>query len=42
MRLLLVSAASTSVLVVCLIFLFLFKEAGPFALSPGLGALLDS
>ncbi|MFA6899175.1 MAG: phosphate ABC transporter permease subunit PstC [Desulfurivibrionaceae bacterium] len=42
MRLLLVGAASTSVLVVCLIFLFLFKEAGPFALTPGLGKLLDS
>jgi len=42
MRLLLVGAASTSVLVVGLIFLFLFKEAGPFALKPGLDKLISS
>lgn len=42
MRLLLIGAASTSVLIVCLIFLFLFKEAGPFALNPGLSRLIDN
>ncbi len=42
MRVLLVGAASTSVLIVGLIFLFLFKEAGPFVLKPGLAKLFDS
>ncbi|OGR02160.1 MAG: phosphate ABC transporter permease subunit PstC [Deltaproteobacteria bacterium RIFOXYD12_FULL_50_9] len=39
---LLIGAASTSVLIVVLIFLFLGKEAAPFALTPGLSALFDS
>lgn len=42
MRLLLTGAASTSILIVCLIFLFLFREAGPFVVKPGLGSLWDS
>jgi phosphate transport system permease protein len=42
MRILLVGAASTSVLIVGLIFLFLFKEAGPFVLKPGLAKLFDN
>jgi phosphate transport system permease protein len=33
-------AASTSILIVVLIFLFLFKEAAPFARKPGLSELL--
>jgi phosphate transport system permease protein len=37
----LVAIASTSILVVGLIFLFIGKEAAPFALEPGLGALLN-
>jgi len=37
-----VGVASSSILVVGLIFLFLFKEAAPFAKHPGLVALLDS
>jgi len=41
MRLLMVSAASTSIFLVVLIFIFLVKEAAPFVLKPGLGALLD-
>jgi len=41
-RLLFMSAASTSVIVVALIFLFLFREAGPFALHPGLQELLGA
>lgn len=36
------AAASTTILVVILIFLFLFKEAAPFIKQPGLGALADS
>lgn len=35
-------AASASILIVMLIFLFLFKEAFPFLHNPGLSALLDS
>ncbi|MBU0483341.1 MAG: phosphate ABC transporter permease subunit PstC [Proteobacteria bacterium] len=42
MRLLLISTASISILIVALIFLFLGKEAFPFALEPGLGKLFDS
>jgi phosphate transport system permease protein len=41
-HLLLVGAASTSLLIVFLIFVFLGKEAAPFALAPGLGSLLDT
>jgi len=41
MRLLMVSAASTSVFLVVLIFFFLAKESAPFAVKPGLGALFD-
>jgi phosphate transport system permease protein len=37
--LLLVSAATTTILVVALIFVFIGKEAAPFARHPGLGAL---
>ena len=36
------AAGSTSILVVALIFLFLFKEAFPFAHEPGLGALVGA
>lgn len=42
MRLLMVSAASTSVFLVVLIFFFLTKESAPFVVTPGLGALFDS
>jgi phosphate transport system permease protein len=35
-------AASFSILIVALIFLFLFREALPFIRQPGLGALLDT
>lgn len=42
MRLLLVSTASISILIVALIFLFLGKEALPFSLDPGLGSLFDT
>lgn len=38
-RLLLGAAASVSILIVALVFLFLVKEAAPFALRPGLRAL---
>ncbi|NDY42385.1 phosphate ABC transporter permease subunit PstC [Dissulfurirhabdus thermomarina] len=41
-HLLLLAAASTSILVVALIFVFLGKEALPFLKEPGLGALLDT
>lgn len=41
-KILLVGGASTSILVVFLIFLFLGKEALPFISEPGLGALLES
>jgi len=41
-HLLLVGAASTSILIVILIFVFLGKEAAPFVLDPGLGSLLDT
>ncbi len=41
MRLIMMSAASTSIVVVVLIFFFLGKEAAPFALKPGLTALVD-
>ncbi len=37
----LAGAASSSILIVVLIFLFLFKEAVPFLKKPGLGALLN-
>ncbi|MDH3393224.1 MAG: phosphate ABC transporter permease subunit PstC, partial [Desulfobulbaceae bacterium] len=40
-RLLFVGIASSSILVVGLIFLFLFKEAVPFAKHPGLATLFD-
>lgn len=42
MRLLLISTASISILIVALIFLFLGKEALPFAFDPGLGRLFDT
>lgn len=42
MRFFFLGAASTSILIVGMIFLFLFKEAGPFVLSPGLDKLFDS
>ena len=41
MRVMLTAGASTSVLIVALIFIFLGKEAVPFAHSPGLSALWD-
>lgn len=41
MRLLMVSAASTSVFLVVLIFFFLAKESAPFVVTPGVGALFD-
>jgi phosphate transport system permease protein len=41
-HLLLAGAASTSILIVFLIFVFLGKEAAPFVLDPGLGSLLDT
>ena len=41
-RMVLVGAASTSILIVVLIFLFLGKEAAPFLKSPGFGALLST
>jgi len=41
-RLILFSMASTSILIVIGIFLFLGKEAGPFALDPGLKELFGS
>lgn len=41
-RVALTGAASTSILIVILIFVFLFKEAAPFTWDPGLGKLFDS
>jgi phosphate transport system permease protein len=41
-RLTLMSAASTSILIVILIFVFLGKEAAPFLLKPGAGELLST
>ncbi|OGQ99408.1 MAG: phosphate ABC transporter permease subunit PstC [Deltaproteobacteria bacterium RIFOXYD12_FULL_57_12] len=41
-HLLLLGAASTSILIVLLIFVFLGREAAPFVSHPGLGRLLDS
>ena len=41
MRLILTACASTSILIVVLIFIFLGKEAAPFAAGPGLAALAD-
>jgi phosphate transport system permease protein len=41
-HLLLAGAASTSILIVFLIFVFLGKEAAPFVPDPGLGSLLDT
>lgn len=38
-RIILTAAASTSILIVALIFLFLFREAAPFTIKPGLGKL---
>jgi phosphate transport system permease protein len=42
MRMVLVSCASISIIIVALIFLFLGKEAAPFSLDPGLGSLFDT
>ncbi|MCX5772377.1 MAG: phosphate ABC transporter permease subunit PstC [Candidatus Hydrogenedentes bacterium] len=39
---LLIAASSVCILIVFLIFLFLFREAAPFAANPGLGSLLDT
>ena len=39
---LLIAASSVCILIVFLIFLFLFREAAPFAVNPGLGSLLDN
>ena len=41
-RLILQGAASTSILIVILIFVFLGKEAAPFAVKPGLGELFST
>lgn len=41
-HLLLLAAASTSILIVFLIFLFLGREAAPFISAPGLNSLLDT
>ena len=41
-ELVLLGAASTSILIVALIFLFNFKEAAPFIVDPGLGELVGS
>ena len=41
-HLLLAGAASTSILIVFLIFVFLGKEAAPFIRDPGLSSLLDT
>lgn len=41
-RLMLLSAASTSILIVVLIFVFLGKEAGPFLIEPGAGKLVST
>lgn len=41
-RIALTGAASTSILIVALIFVFLFREAIPFLRNPGVGALLDT
>ncbi len=42
MRMLLVSCASISIVIVALIFLFLGKEALPFGFDPGIGSLFDT
>lgn len=42
MRMLFIWAASISIMIVVLIFLFLGREAAPFAINPGLQALLDT
>ncbi len=42
MRMLLVSCASISIIIVALIFLFLGKEALPFGFDPGIGRLFDT
>ena len=42
MAYLLIAASSVCILIVFLIFLFLFREAAPFAANPGLGTLLDT
>lgn len=42
MAYLLIAASSLCILIVFLIFLFLFREAAPFAANPGLGTLLDT
>ncbi|HUW60999.1 MAG TPA: phosphate ABC transporter permease subunit PstC [Candidatus Bathyarchaeia archaeon] len=42
MAYLLIGASSLCILIVFLIFLFLFREAAPFAANPGLGTLLDN
>ena len=39
---LLIAASSVCILIVFLIFLFLLREAAPFAAKPGLGTLLDT
>jgi len=41
-HLFLIVAASTSLVIVALIFVFLFREAAPFAMSPGIGELFGS
>jgi len=41
-KLMLLGAASTSILIVAAIFVFLGKEAGPFAVEPGLRELLST
>lgn len=42
MRMLFIWAASISIMIVILIFLFLGKEAAPFAINPGLQSLFDT
>jgi len=41
-KLILLATASTSILIVAGIFVFLGREAGPFAIEPGLKELLGS
>ena len=41
-RVVLILAASTSLVVVALIFIFLFREAAPFAIKPGIGEIFSS
>lgn len=41
-KIILLSMAFTSILIVTLIFFFLGKEAGPFLVEPGLSALMDT